>query len=168
MDLGTLQVGAYKSEEAKAASSSFRPDAPDAGAVAPEIDATTLDGAPLSLKDFAGKFVLLDFWATWCGPCLGEIPNLQDVYDAFGKDDRFAILSLSIDEKIDEPRKFQETRQLPWNQGFLKGEFDGPKAYGVRAIPAFVLVGPDGKIVARGMRGEEIKKTVAEALGKAE
>jgi len=165
-DLGTLQIGAYKSDAEKAASSSFRSDAPDAGAVAPEIEATTLDGAPLSLKDFAGKYVLLDFWATWCGPCLAEIPNLQDAHDTFGKDERFAILSLSIDETIDEPRKFQETRKLPWSQGFLKGEFDGPKAYGVRAIPAFVLIGPDGKIVARGMRGEEIKKAVAEALEK--
>ena len=168
MDLGTLQVGAYEGDEQKAAASSFLPDAPDAGAVAPALDATTLDGAPVSLKDFAGKFVLLDFWATWCGPCLGEIPNLQDIHDTFAEDERFALLSLSIDETIDEPRKFQETRKLPWNQGFLKGEFDGPKAYGVRAIPAFVLVGPDGKIVARGMRGEEIKKAVAEALEKAE
>jgi|GEM_PF-3239625 len=168
VDLETLQIGAYKSDAGKAASSSFRPDASDAGVVAPRIDATTLDGEPLSLKDFAGKFVLLEFWATWCGPCLAEIPNLQDVYDTFGEDERFAILSLSIDETIDAPRKFQETRKLPWSQGFLKGEFDGdgPKAYGVRAIPAFVLVGPDGKIVARGMRGEEIKKAVGEALEK--
>ena len=166
LDLGTLRVGAYRSPTE---TSSFRPDAPDAGADAPPVDATTLDGAPLTLKDFAGKYVLLDFWATWCGPCLAEIPQLQQVYDAFGEDDRFAILSLSVDEKIDEPRAFQEKRKLPWSQGFLSGGLHGPKpgGFGVRAIPAFVLVGPDGKIVARGMRGAEIKKAVEAALEKA-
>ena len=133
------------------------------------IEATTLDGKPLTLEDFKGKYVLLDFWATWCGPCIAEIPQLQAVHDAFGKDERFAILSLSVDEKIDEPRKFQEKRKLPWSQGFLGGGIHGPTPgrFGVRAIPAFVLVGPDGKIVARGMRGEEIKKAVEKALEKA-
>ena len=85
--------------------SSFRKNAPGAGEVAPPIEATTLDGKPLKLDDFKGKYVLLDFWATWCGPCIGEIPQLQAVHDAFGKDERFAILSLSVDEKIEEPQE---------------------------------------------------------------
>ena len=77
-------------------------------------------------------------------------------------------MSLSVDEKIDEPRKFQAKRQLPWTQAFLGGGIHGPTpgTFGIRAIPAFVLVGPDGKIVARGMRGEAIKKAVAEAMVK--
>ena len=166
IDLGTLRAGSYRSPNAED-SSSFRKDAPDAGAPAPPIEATTLDGKPLTLADFKGKYVLLDFWATWCGPCLGEIPQLQAVHEAFGKDDRFAILSLSVDEGIDEPKAFQEARKLPWAQGFLGVGIHGPQPgrFGVKAIPAFVLVGPDGKIVARGMRGEEIKKAVAKALG---
>jgi thiol-disulfide isomerase/thioredoxin len=136
--------------------------------MAPPIEATTLDGKPLTLDAFKGKYILLDFWATWCGPCVAEIPHLQAVHDAFGRDPRFAILSLSVDESIEEPRSFQEKRNLPWSQAFLGGGVHGPipGSFGVRAIPALVLVGPDGRIVARGMRGEEIKAEVARALAK--
>ncbi len=170
IDLGTLRAGAFHPNALARAEemSSFRKNAPGAGNPAPPIDATTLDGKPLKLDDFKGKYVLLDFWATWCGPCIGEIPNLQSIYDVFGNDDRFALVSVSVDEKIDEPRKFQEKRKLPWNQAFLAGGMHGPTPgkFGIRAIPAFVLVGPDGKIVARGMRGDDIKKEVEKALAK--
>jgi RNA polymerase sigma factor (sigma-70 family) len=170
IDLGTLRAGAYRPGSLADAEdlSSFRKDAPGAGQVAPPIEATTLDGKPLKLGDFQGRYVLLDFWATWCGPCLAEIPQLQAVQDAFGRDARFAILSLSVDEKIEEPKRFQEKRRLPWSQAFLGGGIHGPTPakFGIRAIPAFVLVDPDGRIVARGMRGDDIKKEVAKALAK--
>ena len=159
-------MGAYHRASNADEMSSFTRTAPGPGAVAPPIEATTLDGKPLKLEDLKGKYVLLDFWATWCKPCIGEIPQLQAVQEAFGKDERFAILSLSVDEKIDEPKKFQEKRKLPWTQAFLGVGIHGPipGTFGVRAIPAFVLVGPDGKIIARGMRGADIKKEVAQAL----
>lgn len=170
IDLGRLRAGAYRSPSAGSDDelSSFRKDAPDAGAVAPAIVATTLDGKPLELADFRGKYVLLDFWATWCGPCIGEIPQLQGIHDAFALDDRFAMLSVSVDEAIDAPRNFQEKRKLPWSQAFVGEGIHGPTAgkFGIRAIPAFVLVGPDGRIVARGMRGDQIKKAVESALAK--
>jgi thiol-disulfide isomerase/thioredoxin len=167
VELGTLRAGAYRDPRRQVEEmSSFEKNAPGAGKVAPPIEATTLDGKPLKLADFNGRFVLLDFWATWCGACIGEIPQLQAVHDAYGKDERFAILSVSVDEKIEEPTTFQEKRRLPWSQAFLGGGIHGPTpgTFGVRAIPAFVLVGPDGRIVARGMRGDDIKKEVAKAL----
>jgi thiol-disulfide isomerase/thioredoxin len=168
INLGILRAGAYSPPELinRREISAFTEDAPDAGRTAPPIAATTLDGKPLSLDDFKGRYVLLDFWATWCGPCIKEIPQLQSVYDAFGKDERFAIVSLSIDEKIDQPKEFQEARKLPWTQAFIGQEIHGPipQSFGVRAIPAFVLIGPEGKIVARGMRGEEIKAAVSKVL----
>ncbi len=169
IDLGTLRVGAYHGKSNAKEMSSFRKNAPGPGAVAPEFEATTLDGQPLKLSDFQGRYVLLDFWATWCGPCIGEIPQLQAVHEAFGKDERFAIVSLSVDEKIEEPRKFQEKRNLPWLQAFLGNGIHSaiPGSFGVEAIPAFVLIGPDGKIIDRDMRGADIKKAVAKALGKA-
>ncbi|WP_165246772.1 sigma-70 family RNA polymerase sigma factor [Paludisphaera soli] len=159
MDLGDLSVGSER------AASTFRDDAPDVGDVAPPIDATTLDGEPLRLSDFAGKYVLLGFWATWCGPCLAEEPHIRAAYDAFGKDGRLAIVGLSLDESIDAPRKFQDEHKVPWTMAFLNGGTQGPNAaYGVRAIPSLVLVGPDGKIVARGLRGAGIQAAVAKAL----
>jgi RNA polymerase sigma factor (sigma-70 family) len=168
IELGTIRAGSYHPERSAEEMSSFLKSAPGAGVVAPPVHAMTLDGKPLELGDLKGKYVLLDFWATWCGPCIGEIPQLQAVYDAFGNDERFAILSISVDEKIEEPKKFQEKRRLPWLQAFLGGGVQNPttSTFGIRAIPAFVLVGPDGKIVARGMRGDDIKKEVAKALGK--
>jgi hypothetical protein len=159
IDLGTLTIGGYQpkpgTREYDALYSSFDDGAPDAGKPAPTIEATSLDGKRLTLDDFRGKYVLLDFWATWA------------VFEAFGQDGRFLILSLSVDENRDEPRAFQEQRKLPWTQAFLGGGIHGPipGSFGVRAIPAFVLVGPDGKIVARGMRGDGIKKAVDQALG---
>jgi peroxiredoxin len=159
-ELGTLKIGA------PGPNTPFRAGKPSVGDSAPKFAAKTLDGRPLKLEDFLGKFVLLNFWATWCEPCAGEIRQLQTVHEAFGRDERFVILSLSLDETIDVPRQFQEERKLPWVQGFLGKGVDGavPDSYGVRALPASVLIGPDGKIVAKGMPGEEIQKAVARAL----
>ncbi len=168
IDLGTLRIGAYHEKTVAGEISSFRKDAPGPGAIAAEIVATNLDGKPLKLSDYKGQYVLLDFWATWCGPCIGEIPQLQAIHEAFGSDERFTILSLSVDEKVKAPRKFQEKRNLPWPQAFLGGGIQGliPGKFGVVAIPAFVLIDPDGKIVDRGMRGADIKKAVAKALAR--
>ena len=138
-----------------------------AGDMAPEVKTETLDSKPLKLSDFRGKYVLLDFWATWCGPCRAEMRNLKTVYDSFGNDRRFAMISLSLDRDRKEPKEYVEANKVGWTQVFL-GDWDQDnvtKAFEVDGIPSIWLIGPDGKIVAKGLRGAKIKEAVAAALG---
>jgi thiol-disulfide isomerase/thioredoxin len=138
-----------------------------AGDVAPDVKTETLDNKPLKLSDFRGRYVLLDFWATWCGPCRAETPNLKNVYDSFGKDRRFVMISLSLDEDRKEPKGYVEANKVGWTQAFL-GDWDQDKvtkAFDIDSIPSIWLIGPDGKIVAKGLRGGKIRDAVAAALG---
>ena len=136
------------------------------GSLAPKMVTKTLDGAPLNLADYRGKYVLLDFWATWCAPCVAEIPHLKEVHDTFGKDNRFAMISLTLDDDVKAPKAFLKKRDLPWTQAFVGDEAGSVvlKDYGVEAVPAIFLIGPGGKVIARDMRGEGIKEAVAKAL----
>jgi thiol-disulfide isomerase/thioredoxin len=137
--------------------------------MAPPFEVKTLDGAPLRLADFHGKYVLLDFWATWCGPCVGETPFLKAAYKQFGANDHFAMVSLSLDDTAAAPADFARKNEIKWIQGFL-GKWSESKVtplYGVEGIPSIFLIGPDGKIVARDLRGEAIKEAVGNALGNA-
>lgn len=137
------------------------------GDKAPDFAVTTVDGKPLGLKTtLKGKWVLVDFWATWCGPCKAEIPNLKDIHKTYGKDERFALVSLSVDNNVREPRAFTKENNMKWHQGFLGGGFDSKvmKAYGVRGIPAIFLIDPEGRIAAVGLRGDAMKRAVAKAL----
>jgi len=140
------------------------------GDMAPDVTTKTLDDKPLKLSDFHGKYVLLDFWATWCGPCRAEMPNLKNVYQSFGNDQRFAMISLSLDSDRSQPKGYVEANKVGWEQVFL-GDWNldsVTKAFEVDSIPSIWLIGPDGKIIARGLRGSKIKETVAAALGNAE
>lgn len=137
-----------------------------AGDEAPDFELPTLDGKTVKLSDLRGKYILLDFWATWCGPCIGETPNLKDIYATFGEDPRFAMIALSHDRNEDAPRSYAEKHNLGWTQTFLSGESKSriTSQYGVRSIPRFFLIAPDGRVAATGMRGKAIKETVAQAL----
>ena len=141
-------------------------DALAIGSKAPELDgATTLDGKPLRLSDYRGKYVLLDFWATWCGPCLKEEPHLKAAHEAFKVDDRLAMISLSLDEDVEAPEQHVKARGLDWVQGFLGKSGAGVAAkFGASSIPQAILIGPDGSFLGKDLRGANIRSAIAEAL----
>ena len=112
----------------------------------------------------------MDFWAVWCGPCVAETPYLKATYEAFKNDPRFRMIGLSLDPLSKTPRDYAKKHELGWTMGFLGdwSKADLPAQYGVQGIPSIYLIGPDGKIIARDLRGESIKAAVERALGKTE
>jgi peroxiredoxin/protocatechuate 3,4-dioxygenase beta subunit len=134
------------------------------GDPSPNFTLKTLEGKELSLADFRGKYVLLDFWATWCAPCLAEMPNLQAIQDQYAKDSRLVIIGLSVDDQPKTVAYSVKALKLSWRQGFSGSDSPVVSAYGATAIPATFLIGPDGTILARDLRGEKTKAAIAEAL----
>ena len=138
------------------------------GDVAPDFVVKTLDGKSLSRSDFRGRFVLLDFWATWCAPCVAEMPNLDAVRKAFGADPRFAMVSLSLDDTPADASSFVTSQEYDWLQAHIGPDSPVTAAYGATAIPATFLIGPDGKVLAAGLRAEGLKSAISEALRRRE
>jgi thiol-disulfide isomerase/thioredoxin len=131
----------------------------------PAFDAKDVRGAAISSKDFAGRVVVLDFWATWCGPCIGELPNVIELSKKFAGPD-FALVGVSLDEDGLALADFLEKRGMSWTQICDLRGFDGalPRAFNVRGIPDTLVVGRDGRIVARGLRGDDLTRAVEKAL----
>ena len=122
------------------------------------------DGSKASLSDYVGKgkYVLVDFWASWCGPCIAEIPVLVEVYDKY-KGDRFDVLSVAVWDKREETVKSIENHNIKWSQIFDASDIP-TKLYGINSIPQIILFAPDGKIVARDLRGDGLTAKVAEVM----
>ena len=108
-----------------------------------------------------GKYVLADFWASWCGPCRREIPNVKKVYDEFGGE-KFDVVSIAVWDKAENTLKAIEEEKLEWPQIIDCQDVPG-KLYGIEGIPVMILFGPDGTIVERGgeLRGANMEPTIA-------
>ena len=137
------------------------------GQVLPEFSPVVdLDGKPVSLADYRGKLVLLDFWATWCGPCITELPNIKEVYEKY-HDKGFEIIGISLDTDEAALRTFIKENRLPWRQVFDGAGRETPLAqqYGVRGIPAQFLIDREGTVISVKARGKRLKDLVEAEIG---
>ena len=110
-----------------------------------------------------GKYVLVDFWASWCGPCKAEMPNLVNVYNTY-HGDSFDMLSVAVWDKVEDTVDAAPGLGIVWNQ-IINAQEIPTNLYGIDGIPHIILFGPDGTILKRNLRGEQIGEAVREALG---
>ncbi|MFM7034015.1 MAG: TlpA family protein disulfide reductase [Planctomycetia bacterium] len=136
-----------------------------------EIKGTLLNGKPFDQKTLVGKVVLVDFWATWCGPCVAEIPNVMEQYEKY-HDKGFEVVGISLDEDRESLQKFVEDRKVPWPILFEQSEGSGwqhPMAtyYGISGIPTVILIGRDGKVITLNARGEKLGEELSKLFSNA-
>ncbi|WP_031528410.1 TlpA disulfide reductase family protein [Dyadobacter crusticola] len=136
------------------------------GQEAPDFTLNSPEGKPVSLSSLRGKYVLIDFWASWCGPCRMENPNVVRMYDKF-KDKGFDIYGVSLDDNEKAWKTAISKDNLKWQHGseLKKWNSGVAQTYGVNAIPATFLVDKDGKIIAKNLRGPALESKLTELLG---
>jgi thiol-disulfide isomerase/thioredoxin len=137
------------------------------GAAFPTFAVTGLDGQPLDLASYKGKVVLIDFWATWCGPCVAELPNVIAAYGKYHAKG-FEIVGISLDKDRAVLEAFLKEKHMTWAQYFdgLGWENKVSTKYGIESIPATYLLDGDGKIVAKDLRGPALDQKLASLLAK--
>lgn len=131
-----------------------------------DIDGEKEDGSPISLSAYAGKgkYTLVDFWASWCGPCREESPHIAELYNKY-KDQGLEVVGVATWDKAPNTLKAIKELNVTWPQ-ILNVEMKPMELYGFSGIPYIILFAPDGTIIARGLRGENMKQKVAEVLTK--
>ena len=119
--------------------------------------------APISLESLKGKYVFLDFWATWCGPCLKEIPNLNDLYKNIDKS-KFEIISIVGDSPTEDLEKMTQKHSISWPQIISNDSNKIKETYGINGYPTTFLLNPEGVIIAKNLRGKELKERVIDLI----
>lgn len=134
------------------------------------LEGKTLEGKDFDWDGYRGKVVLVDFWATWCGPCRAMLPQLVELHEQY-RDRGFDIVGVNLDDEAEAVESFLKANELPWATLFDNHE-DAKESmgryYGIRVIPTTVLVGKDGKVLATNLHGEQINQALADQLGPAE
>ena len=135
------------------------------GSIAPDLSMQTPEGKMLSLSSLRGKYVLVDFWASWCGPCRAENPNVVMAYNAY-KNKNFTVLGVSLDKNKEAWLEAIKTDNLDWYHisDLKQWTSDAVGKYSIDGIPYNVLVDPQGKIIAEGLRGQDLENKLAEVL----
>lgn len=135
------------------------------GKTAPSFSTLDANGKQVSLEDFKGKYIFLDFWASWCGPCKPQIPFLKAANDKF-KSKNFVMVGISLDGNREAWMKAVEKHQMDWIQWSSLKSWQEPAAttFDVGAIPFNILIGPDGKILAKGLYNEDVDKILSQIV----
>jgi thiol-disulfide isomerase/thioredoxin len=132
----------------------------------PDFNEKDVAGRPLSIANYKGKVVLIDFWATWCGPCVGELPNVLKTYQKHHSEG-FDIIGISLDQDQARLTTFTSQKGMSWQQFFDGQGWQNKLAvkYGIESIPATFLLDGEGKIIGKDLRGDDLEVAVAKALG---
>ncbi len=131
-----------------------------------DFEGQDIDDNSVKLSDYIGKgrYILVDFWASWCGPCMVELPNIKAAYNKFNGDN-FTVVGINVWDKKTPFLKSIEDEQMPWHQIFTNGQ-EVTKLYGIQGIPELILFAPDGTILKRGVdiRGENLVEKIGEFI----